>query len=162
MWDAPDGNRILQVVLEEYGQYCDSAASDDSIIGKIWQGGRKFGLRGVVIFQRSANIAKNVWENSPRKIIGVQGGKNDRERVIKELNCTYEDVNDLGYRNEALEMHHSGFDEYVKTKVHYLDSKSSGHFEKVACYVPQNKALRQKWNDKQREIAKNGGYRIAA
>ena len=161
VWEASDGNRILYAIFEEYGEYCDSAANDDSIIGTIWTGGRKFGIRAFAIFQRSANVAKNVWENSPNKVIGVQGGINDRERVIKELRCSVDDVNDLDYRNEALEMYHKNFDEHVKTKVHYLVSKG-GSFEKVACYVPQNAALRKKWTAKQRDIDKQGGYRIAA
>lgn len=159
-WEISDGNRILYAVFEEYGEYSDGTATDESIIGQIWTGGRKFGIRAVAVFQRSASVSKTIWLGSPNKVIGVQGGLNDQERVIKELDCTKEDVIDLGVRNKALEMFAPSIDERVRTKVHYLLSHSTGQFEKVACYVPQSAYLRPKWSQKQREIAKSGGYRL--
>lgn len=162
VWEASSGNRILYAVFEEYGEYCDNAGTDNSIIGQIWTGGRKFGIRAIAVFQRSASVSKTIWEGSPNKVIGVQGGINDQERVVKELGCTRADVIDLGYRNKALEMFAPKIDERVRTKVHYLVSHASGTFDKVACYVPQAAYLRPKWDAEQRQIAKQGGYRIAA
>ena len=161
-WEAADGNRILYAVFEEYSEYCESNGKDNSIIGQIWTGGRKFGLRGIAVFQRSANVSKTIWEGSPNKVVGVQGGINDQERVIKELGCTKADVVDLGYRNKALEMYAKSIDERVRTKVHYLVSGASGTFEKMACYVPQSNYLVKNWSEKQKDIDKSGGYKVAA
>ena len=161
-WNASDGNRILYTLFEEFGEYTQGSGDEDSIIGQIWTGGRKFGLRGIVAFQRAANVSKKIWENSPNKIIGVQGGKLDQERACREIGCTVADIVDLGSRNKALEMFASAIDENVRTKVHYLQSKAAGTFEKVACYVPQSSYLTKKWSAKQREIDQSGGYRIAS
>jgi len=160
-WLASNGNRILYTVFEEFGEYTQGSGDEDSIIGQIWTGGRKFGLRAVAIFQRPANIAKKIWENSPNKIIGVQGGKRDQERVVAEVGCSLADVVDLGYRNKQLEMYAKSIDEMVRTKVHYLKSSSIGTFEKVACYVPQSAYLTKSWTAEQKEIDKKGGYKIA-
>lgn len=161
-WAASDGDRILYTIFEEFGEYTQGSGDEDSIIGQIWTGGRKFGIRAVAIFQRAANVSKKIWENSPNKVIGVQGGKRDQERACAEIGCTVDNVIDLGYRNKALEMYARSLDENVRTKVHYLFSKSAGTFEKVACYVPQSNYLTKNWSAKQREIDKSGGYRIAS
>lgn len=161
-WAAADGDRILYTVFEEFGEYTQGSGDEDSIIGQIWTGGRKFGIRAIAIFQRAANVSKKIWENSPNKVIGVQGGKLDQERVCREVGCIVADVVDLGYRNKSLEMYAKSIDEMVRTKVHYLYSKSAGTFEKVACYVPQSNYLVKDWTAEQKTIDKNGGYKIAS
>lgn len=160
-WAASDGNRILYAVFEEYGAYCEGISDDTTTIGKIWAEGRKFGLRGVAIFQRSATISKTVWGLSPIKIIGAQGYENDIKRCMEAVGCDKSDMIDLGARNKALEMHYQKIDEMVRTKVHYLHSHSAGTFEKVAAYVKPAQALRAKWTKYQKEIDKSGGYKIA-
>jgi hypothetical protein len=159
-WAAGDGKRILYAVFEEYGSYCTSVADDQTTIGKIWTEGRKFGIRGVAIFQRSATISKTIWGNSPIKIIGAQGYENDIVRVIDAIGCTKEDVIDLAYRNKALEMFAPELDENVRTKVHYLVSESVGKYKKVAAWVKPAQHLRKKYTAQQAQIAKKGQYAI--
>jgi len=159
-WVASDGNRILYAVFEEYGEYCEGIGDDNTTIGKIWTGGRKFGLRGVAIFQRSATVSKTIWGLSPIKIIGAQGYENDIKRCMEATGCSRADMIDLGSKNKALEMHYSQLDEMVRTKVHYLYSSSAGNFEKVAAYVKPAANLRQKWSKEQKNMDKNSGYKL--
>lgn len=161
-WAAADGNRILYTVFEEFAGYAEGNQKDETIIGKIWKEGRKFGLRAIAIFQRSQEVPKTIWNNSPIKVIGAQGGITDRDRVMKEIGCSAQDVTDLGDRNVKLSMYAKSLDEIVRTKVHYLLSESAGTFEKVAAYVPQSNYLVKDWTAEQRAIDKSGGYRIAA
>ena len=160
-WAAADGNRILYTLFEEYGEYSEGNASDDTIIGKIWTGGRKFGLRAIAVFQRSAEVPKTIWGNSPVKIIGAQGYENDQKRVINALGCNIADVVDLGRRNVALTMFAKSLDEDVRTMTHYLKSESIGTFDKVAAYVPPAKHLTKKWNRQQQTLASDNTYLIA-
>jgi hypothetical protein len=160
-WAAADGNRILYAVFEEFAGYADGNRQDDTIIGKIWKEGRKFGLRAIAIFQRSAEVPKTIWNNSPVKVIGAQGGTTDQDRIIKEIGCKAHDVIDLGNRNVKLSMYAKSLDEMVRTKVHYLVSEAAGTFEKVASYVPQSNYLVKDWTADQKELDKNGGYRVA-
>lgn len=161
-WAAADGNRILYPVFEEFGGYAEGNAADDTIIGKIWKEGRKFGLRAVAVFQRSQEVPKTIWNNSPIKVIGAQGGITDQERIIKEIGCSAADISDLGYQNTKLSMFAPKLDEVVRTKVHYLYSESIGNFEKVAAYVPQSNYLVKDWSVEQKELDKNSPYKVAA
>jgi hypothetical protein len=158
VWAASDGNRILYAVFEEFGEYSEGTQKDATAIGKVWTGGRKFGIRAIAIFQRSAEVPKTIWNNSPVKVIGAQGGLNDQDRVVKELGCKSADVIDLGHRNVKLSMFATELEEIVRTKVHYLYSEAGGTFEKVAAYVPQSNYLTKDWTHEQRQIDKNGGY----
>lgn len=160
-WAAADGNRILYTLFEEFGEYAQGNMQDDTIIGKVWTGGRKFGLRAIAVFQRSAEIPKTIWNNSPVKVIGAQGGIRDQERIVKELGCKYTDVVELGDRNVKLSMFAEKLDEVVRTKTHYLYSESFGSFEKVACYVPQSNYLTKKWSKEQKSLDADGAYKIA-
>lgn len=159
-WLASDGNRILYAVFEEYGEYSDGIGDDKTTIGKIWTGGRKFGIRAIAIFQRSATVSKTIWSNSPVKVIGAQGYENDIKRVSEALGCTKAEVVDIGSRNSTLEMYSQELDEDVRTKVHYLYSEAFGTFEKVACYVKPAEKLRKNWSSDQKSVAKGGGYRL--
>nr|WP_256444455.1 DUF87 domain-containing protein [Aestuariibacter sp. A3R04] len=160
VWAAGDGNRVLYSVFEEYGEYCESTADDNTTIGKIWTGGRKFGLRGIAVFQRSATISKTIWGNSPRKVIGAQGYENDIARCVDAVGCSRADMVELAANNKALQMYHEGLDEMVRTKVHYLFSESVGVHEKVAAYVKPAANLRKKWNAEQRRLDKLGVYKL--
>lgn len=161
-WAAADGNRILYPIFEEFGEYTQGSGDENSIIGDIWTGGRKFGLRAIAVFQRAANVSKKIWQNSPVKVIGAQGGVNDQERIVKELGCRVADVVDLGAKNVALSMFAPSLDETVRTKVHYLYSEAGGTFEKIAAYVPQSAYLTKKWSVEQIAIDKEATYRNAA
>ncbi len=100
MWFAADGNRRLDMVIEELAKWCDSAGKEQSPLGECMTGGRKFGLVVHTVFQRSSEIPKTVLSQSPYKVVGIQEVKIDRKRMaeecdlpeqqIKELeNCTY-------------------------------------------------------------------------
>lgn len=160
VWAASDGNRVIYAVFEEYGEYCQGIGDDNTTIGKIWTGGRKFGIRGVAIYQRSATISKTIWSNSPRKIIGAQGYEADIQRCIDAVGCSRADMVQLADFNKQLQMYYAKFDEMVRTKVHYLLSESVGTFEKVAAYVKPARELRKKWSKEQRQIDKSGHYRL--
>ncbi|GAA6154470.1 hypothetical protein [Pseudoteredinibacter isoporae] len=161
VWAAGDGNRILYSVFEEYGEYCEGNGDDKTTIGKIFTGGRKFGIRAIAVFQRSATVSKTIWGNSPIKVIGAQGYEADIARVADALGCSRADVVDLGYRNKELEMYYSKIDENVRTKVHYLYSQAFGTCEKVACYVKPAASLRKNWSNHQKALDEDGGYRLA-
>lgn len=160
VWAASDGNRILYALFEEYGEYCDGIGDDKTTIGKIWTGGRKFGIRGIAVFQRSATVSKTIWGQSPIKVLGAQGYENDIQRCMEATGCSHKDMVDLAHRNKALQMHYDKIDEMVRTKVHYLVSESVGTFEKVAAYVKPAAPLRKKWTKAQKLIDKQGGYRL--
>jgi len=159
VWAAADGNRILYALFEEFGGYAEGNAADDTIIGKIWKEGRKFGVRAIAVFQRSAEVPKTVWANSPIKVIGAQGYEGDKKRVIDALGCTMADIVDLGQKNTDLSMYAKSLDEIVRTKVHYLYSESIGTFEKVAAYVKPAKYLVKDWTAEQKRIDKLSIYK---
>lgn len=160
VWAMADGNRLLAVIFEELGEYAEGNASDDSPIGRLWTGGRKFGVWAFGIFQRSAEVPKTIWLNSPRKIIGAQGGINDKKRVVSELGCAPGDVDDLGFRNVKLSMYAQKIGETVRVKTHYLYSQSAGNFQRVAAYVKPAEYLKNDWNDEQRVLDKDGKYHV--
>ncbi len=162
VWKAADGDRVLYPIFEEYGEYCDSIGDDQTTIGKIWTGGRKFGLRAIAVFQRSATVSKTIWGNSVIKVIGAQGYENDVKRVCEALGCSKEDVIDVGRCNKALEMYLPELDENVRTKVHYLYSESAGSFERVACYVKPAEKLRKSWSPAQKQLNRAKKYRLVA
>ncbi|MEK0158807.1 hypothetical protein WLQ65_06545 [Pseudoalteromonas piscicida] len=92
MWEAADGNRELHVVIEELAKLSDTAGKDDSIIGEMATGGRKFGVVLHTVFQRSQEVPKTIWNNSPRKVIGAQEAQADAKRVSVELDADLQDI----------------------------------------------------------------------
>ena len=160
VWVASDGNRVIYPVFEEYSAYSQGTSDDRTTIGKIWKEGRKFGIRGIAIFQRSATVPKTIWSNSPIKVIGEQGSENDIDRITTELSCSRADIIDLGYRNKTLEMYLEKFDEMVRTQVHYLVSTSFGTFEKKCAYVKPAKELRKRWTIVQQKLARDSSYKL--
>ena len=160
IWAMSDGNRILVAVFEELAEYAEGNAQDDSPIGRLWTGGRKFGIWAMAVFQRSASIPKTIWNESPRKVIGAQGGPRDKKRVVEELGCSPDDVDDLGRRNVALSMFAPAVGEVVRVKTHYLFSEAAGTFRKVAAYVKPAEYLKSEWNAEQKAMDKDGVYRV--
>jgi hypothetical protein len=104
MWEASDGNRLLTVLIEELAKLVKSIGKDTSIVGELATGGRKFGLQLVTIFQRSQEVPKTIWNNSPRKVIGALEAMADAKQIsgeidvpldtlikVSQLNSQYED-----------------------------------------------------------------------
>jgi len=160
VWAMSDGNRIVAAVFEELGEYAEGNAADDSAIGRLWTGGRKFGIWAFGVFQRSAEVPKTIWMNSPRKVIGAQGGSNDKKRVMDQLCCTAADVDDLGARNIALSMYAEKLGEVVRLKTHYLYSSTTGRFERVAAYVKPAEYLKASWDIEQKRLDRDGFYKV--
>lgn len=159
-WVAADGNRTLYTIFEEYGKCTESISKDDTIVGEIHSGGRKFGLRAATIFQRSAEVPKTIWGNAPIKIIGAQEYTNDAKRIIEQLDCDKSVIAEVGKLNIEFSMFVKEWDETVKTKCHYLVSKGLGHYEKKAAIVEPCRKLITKWTDVQRELHKNSDYQL--
>ncbi|WP_080635028.1 helicase HerA domain-containing protein [Teredinibacter turnerae] len=160
VWAMSDGNRIVAAVFEEFAEYAEGNAQDKSPIGRLWTGGRKFGVWAFAVFQRSAEVPKTIWNNSPRKVIGAQGSPTDKRRVVDELGCSPADVDDLGVRNVALSMYAPEIGEVVRTKTHYLYSQAAGSFERVAAYVKQAEYLRDDYSHDQKSMDNDRLYRM--
>lgn len=105
MWDASDGNRELDVVIEELAKLADTAGKDDSIIGELATGGRKFGVILHSVFQRSQEVPKTIWNNSPRKVLGAQEAQADAKRVSIELDAELSDIYQISKLNARYEDH---------------------------------------------------------
>lgn len=92
MWEASDGNRKLTVIIEELAKMSATIGRDDSIIGELASGGRQFGLQLITIFQRSQEVPKTIWNNSPNKILGAQESMKDAEAAAKELDVDVSNI----------------------------------------------------------------------
>jgi len=95
MWAACDGNRRLDMVIEELARWTQSIAKDNSRLGECLTGGRKFGLVVHTVFQRSTEVSKTVLSQSPFKVIGIQESRSDAERMGKECDLTLDDIKSL-------------------------------------------------------------------
>ncbi|AWL11924.1 hypothetical protein HMF8227_01449 [Saliniradius amylolyticus] len=136
MWAASDGARRLHVHISELARMVLSSGKESSILGECYTGGRKFGLIMSADFQRSTEVPKTVWSNSPVKVVGGQESMIDAERMKSELSCSLDEVVQLGKLNEAFKV---GED---KTRLHYLLKKPGlGNYEKVALNIKPNKPL---------------------
>lgn len=116
MWAAADGNRQLDVIIEELAKLASTAGKDDTIIGELATGGRKFGVVLHAIFQRSQEVPKTIWNNSPRKVLGAQESKGDAKAISEELDAQIEHVYQLSINN----------DKYKKKRLYYLVKVSGG------------------------------------
>lgn len=103
IWEAADGNRELNVVIEELAKLVETAGKDDSIIGELATGGRKFGLVLHTVFQRSQEVPKTIWNNSPRKVLGAQESQADAKRISIELDADIDDVYLISQLNSKYE-----------------------------------------------------------
>jgi hypothetical protein len=116
MWAASDGKRRLDIVIEELAKLSSTAGKDDSIVGELATGGRKFGLVLHTIFQRSQEVPKTIWNNSPRKVLGAQESKHDAKLIAVELDAQLSDVIQLSKLNA----------ENKKKRLHYLVKAAGG------------------------------------
>ncbi|MBY5920411.1 hypothetical protein [Ferrimonas balearica] len=95
MWAAADGDRRLDVVIEEVAKWVESTAKEQSILGECMTGGRKFGLVMHTVAQRPTEVPKTITSQSPYKIVGMQESRADAERMMKELDCGFEEIKSL-------------------------------------------------------------------
>ena len=116
MWAAADGNRELHVIIEELAKLASTAGKDDTIVGEMATGGRKFGLILHTIFQRSQEVPKTIWNNSPRKVLGAQESRGDAKQVSVELDAELSDVFALSQRNQ----------QHDKKRLYYLVKSRGG------------------------------------
>lgn len=116
MWTAADGKRRLDVIIEELAKLSNTAGKDDSIVGEMATGGRKFGLVLHTIFQRSQEVPKTIWNNSPRKVLGAQESKHDAKLIAVELDAELSDVIQLSKLNG----------QHSKKRLHYLVKSAGG------------------------------------
>lgn len=116
VWAAADGNRRIDVIIEELAKLSSTAGKDDSIIGELATGGRKFGLVLHTVFQRSQEVPKTIWNNSPRKVLGAQESRHDAKLIAVELDAELSDVIQLSKQNAD---HH-------KKRLYYLIKSRGG------------------------------------
>jgi hypothetical protein len=157
-WSAADGNRVLYPVFEEYGKCVESNSKDDTIVGEIYSGGRKFGLRGIAIFQRSAEVPKTIWGNSQIKVIGSQEYTADAKRIVDQLGCPIDEISSLSTLNEAFTMYAPNLDDNVRTKTHYLVAKGFRNYTKKAAMVEPARYLTKKWSSEQKSLNKASDF----
>jgi hypothetical protein len=116
VWAASDGNRQLDVIIEELAKLANTAGKDDTIVGELATGGRKFGIHLHTIFQRSQEVPKTIWNNSPRKVLGAQESKGDAEAISKELDTPLSHVFQLSILNNK----------HKKKRLYYLVKSTGG------------------------------------
>ena len=95
MWEASDGNRRLDVVIEELARSVETAGKEDSRLGEMLTGGRKFGIVVHSVFQRSTEVPKTIISQSPFKIIGLQQSRADAKRMADECDIQIEEIGKL-------------------------------------------------------------------
>ena len=115
-WAAGDGQRELDIIIEELAKLADTAGKDDTIIGEIATGGRKFGLILHSIFQRSQEVPKTIWKNSPRKVMGAQESKSDAKAISIELDAPIDQLLQLSKLNHK----------YKRQRLYYLVKPNGG------------------------------------
>ena len=116
MWEAADGNRELHVIIEELAKLVSTAGKDETIVGEVATGGRKFGLILHTVFQRSQEVPKTIWNNSPRKVLGAQESKHDAKLIAVELDADLRDVIQISLMNSK----------YYKQRLYYLVKSRGG------------------------------------
>ncbi|MBY6095131.1 hypothetical protein [Ferrimonas balearica] len=92
MWAAADGNRRLDVVIEELAKWVDTAGKEQSTLGECLTGGRKFGLVMHTVAQRPVEVPKTITTQSSYKVVGMQESRADAERMMRELDCSFEEI----------------------------------------------------------------------
>jgi len=160
IWAAADGNKLLYVLFEEYGKIATSTGKESGRVGEIFTGGRKYGLRAGAIFQRSAEVPKTIWGNSAIKIIGAQEFTTDCKRIVDQLNCSIEDVMELGRLNQKFAIHKPELMDNIKTKVHYLVSNGLGNYEKQAAIIEPCRRYLKEWSKEQKKLHKESDFNL--
>ena len=124
VWDMSDGKKQLDVIFGELAKLVESVAKETSILGEIYTGGRQFNIVAHADFQRSQEIPKTVWGNTPNKVIGGQESLLDANKMKDELSCQLEEIKELGLLNAKYKDKKGRF-----TKLHYLVKESGlGNF----------------------------------
>ena len=116
MWMAADGNRRLDVIIEELAKLSTAIGKDNTKVGELATGGRKYGLVLHTIFQRSQEVPKTIWNNSPRKVLGAQESRHDAKLIAVELDADLNDVIQLSKLNA----------DYHKKRLYYLVKSRGG------------------------------------
>lgn len=116
IWMASDGNRKLDVIIEELAKLAKTAGKDETIIGELATGGRKFGIVLHTIFQRSQEVPKTIWNNSPRKVLGAQESTHDAKLIAHELDAELSDVKLISQLNQK----------FKKQRLYYLFKSDGG------------------------------------
>ncbi|ASD67037.1 hypothetical protein [Pseudoalteromonas piscicida] len=125
MWNASDGNRELDVVIEELAKLTDSVGKDDTIVGELATGGRKFGIVLHTVFQRSQEVPKTIWSNSPRKVLGAQEVEADAKRMATEFSTEMANVIRISVLNG----------QYEEKRLYYLVKHKGGIGQIEPCYI---------------------------
>ena len=116
---ASDGNRRLDAVFEELGRYSTNATADRSILGWIANVGRKFYIVAHWSFQRPMQVPKTFIDDAEYFVVGAQNTIKDARRWMEELDCSLEQIVELGRKN-------------LKRKKHYLLKESGiGNFREI-------------------------------
>jgi hypothetical protein len=100
MWKAADGKRRLDVIFEEMGTYMETSGTDGSIIQEIATGGRKYAIHAHFLYQRPQQVPKSIINQCPYMIIGAQEAMSDVKHWCDRLNCSINEVIELGKLNE--------------------------------------------------------------
>lgn len=100
MWAACDGNRELHVIFEEMAKYMLGTGKDNSVIGELATGGRKFGVICHFCFQRPVEVPKTIVTQCPYMVIGAQQTKHDAKYWVEEMDCTLDEIIELGRLNQ--------------------------------------------------------------
>lgn len=97
MWEASDGNRRLDVLIEELAKYSLGAGAEpaDSPLGECMTGGRKFGLVMHMTFQTPTEISKTITKQCPFKVVGTQEAIIECKRMASEIDKNVEDIGSL-------------------------------------------------------------------
>ncbi|KZN46006.1 hypothetical protein [Pseudoalteromonas luteoviolacea] len=139
VWEASDGNRQLDVIIEELAKLSDTIGKDDSIVGELATGGRKYGIALHTIFQRSQEVPKTIWSNSPRKVLGSQESQADAKRISIELDAELSDVYQLSKMNSK----------YEDERLHYIVKSKGGigNIEPVVIHLKSGKSEKLTFED---------------
>lgn len=103
---ASDGKRELHAVFEELGRYSTNATADRSILGWIANVGRKFGIIAHWVYQRPMQIPKTFIDDCDVLVVGAQNTVKDAKRWVEELDCSLEEIIQLGVKNEKRKKHY--------------------------------------------------------
>lgn len=103
MWDAADGKRELHIVWEEMAKYMLTTGKEQSVIGELATGGRKFGIVNHFVFQRPVEIPKTIITQCETLVVGAQQAKIDAKFWCEEIDCTMAEIIELGEKNRQFE-----------------------------------------------------------
>jgi hypothetical protein len=106
VWAAADGKRRIDAVFEEMGTYMETSGKDGSVVQEIATGGRKYAIHAHFLFQRPQEVPKSIINQCPYMIVGAQEAMSDVKHWCDRLNCSVQDVIELGKLNEKRKKHY--------------------------------------------------------